>query len=244
MNAKPPVRRKRKRPAELPQDELLARRVAVGLSKIGLALRTQAWRRAGERGLTPTQGQALAVLKGRRGEPCRLQQLADALGVTAATASDAVQALERKRLVARERSRLDGRSLAVGLTARGREEAGLASTWPDFVAETVAGLAAGEQVALLRLLTRMILGLQERRLIPVAAMCVTCRFFEPNRHRGSARPHHCAFVDAPFGDDALRLECPEHDPATPEARRSAVTAWHADQGDGARAGPGGRCLSR
>lgn len=225
VKAKPPVSRESKRPAELPQDELLARRVAVGLSKIGLALRTQAWRQAGQRGLTPTQGQILAALRGHRGEPCRLQQLADALGVTAATASDAVLALERKRLVARERSRQDARSLAVALTARGRQEAGLASTWPDFVAETVAGLAAVEQVALLRLLTRMILGLQQRRLIPVAAMCVTCRFFQPNRHPGSPRPHHCAFVDAPFGDAALRLDCPEHDPATPKEQRSAVRAW-------------------
>jgi DNA-binding MarR family transcriptional regulator len=215
----------RKPPRELPEDEPLPRRVAVGLSKIGLALRTQAWREAGERGLTPTQGQILGILKGRRGGPCRLQELADALGVSAATTSDAVQALARKRLVARERSREDARSLAVALTARGRREAGLASTWADFLAETVSGLAVAEQAALLRLLTRMILGLQQRRQIPVAAMCVTCRFFRPNVHEGSPRPHHCAFVDAPFGDGALRLECPEHEPASPGARRGAVSAW-------------------
>jgi DNA-binding MarR family transcriptional regulator len=224
-SSKPRLTRKGERPAELPQDDPLPRRVVVGLSKVGLALRAQAWREAGARGLTPTQGQVLAVLKGRRGEPCRLQQLADALGVSAATASDAVQALERKRLVARERSREDARALAVALTARGREEARLASNWSDFLAETVSGLSSGEQAALLRMLTRMILGLQQRRLVPVAAMCVTCRFFRPNQHPGSARPHHCAFVDAPFGDAALRLECPEHEPATAKAQASAVTAW-------------------
>ncbi len=215
----------RKPPRELPQDEPLPRRVALGLSKIGLALRSQAWRAAGERGLTPTQGQILAILKVRRGGPCRLQQLADGLGVSAATTSEAVQALERKCLVSRERSREDARSLAVALTARGRREAGVASNWADFMAETVSRLAAAEQAALLRLLTRMILSLQRRRQIPVAAMCVTCRFFRPNIHAGSDRPHHCAFVDAPFGDAALRLECPEHEPATPRARSEAVKAW-------------------
>jgi hypothetical protein len=40
---------------------------------------------------------------------------------------------ERKRLVARARAALDARSY-VALTARGRQEAGLASTWSDFVA--------------------------------------------------------------------------------------------------------------
>jgi DNA-binding MarR family transcriptional regulator len=199
--------------------------VAAGLSKIGLALRTQAWREAGERGLTPTQGQILAILKARRGGPCRLQQLADGLGVSAATTSEAVQALERKHLVSRERSREDARSLAVALTARGRQESGVVATWADFMAESVSRLAAAEQAALLRLLTRMILGLQQRRQIPVAAMCVTCRFFRPNIHAGSDRPHHCAFVDAPFADAALRLECPEHEPATPRTRSATVKAW-------------------
>ncbi|MER3418788.1 MAG: MarR family transcriptional regulator, partial [Chloroflexota bacterium] len=27
------------------------------------------------------------------------------------------------------------------------------------------------------------------------------------------RPHHCAFVDAPFGDRSIRLDCPDHAPA-------------------------------
>ena len=216
---------KRRSPRELPQDEPLARRVVVGLSKIGLALRTQAWREAGGRGLTPTQGQILAILQGRRAKPCRLQELADGLGVSAATASDAVRALERKRLVAKERSREDARTLAVGLTPRGEAEARLTRTWSDFLVETVTELEAAEQAALLRLLTRTILGLQRRRQIPVAAMCVTCRFFRPQAHPGSERPHHCAFVDAPFGDAALRLECAEHEPATPSARGAAEAAW-------------------
>ena len=46
-------------------------------------------------------------------------------------------------------------------------------------------------------------------------MCVSCRFFQPHAHPEDAeRPHHCAFVDAPFGDRALRVDCPEHDAAS------------------------------
>jgi hypothetical protein len=40
-------------------------------------------------------------------------------------------------------------------------------------------------------------------------MCVSCRFFRPFQHDDLARPHHCAFVDAPFGDGELRLDCPD-----------------------------------
>jgi hypothetical protein len=50
----------------------------------------------------------------------------------------------------------------------------------------------------------------------VAKMCVTCQFFQPNRYFGSERPHHCALVNAPFGDRHLRLNCAEHVAADPE----------------------------
>jgi len=56
-----------------------------------------------------------------------------------------VRALERKRLVAKERSREDARTLAVGLTPRGEAEAGLTRTWSDFLVETVTELEAAEQ---------------------------------------------------------------------------------------------------
>lgn len=211
-------------PRELPSEEPLARRVGTALAKIALALRTQAWREAGGRGLTPTQGQVLAFLRARRGGPSRLQEVADALGVRTATASEAVQALQRKRLLTRARA-ADARSLSLGLTARGRAEAARAASWVDFLAETVSTLGTPDQAALLRLLTRTILGLQARGLIPVSAMCVTCRFFRPQAHPGSARPHHCDFVDRPFGDAALRLDCADHEPASGESAAAAAWAW-------------------
>jgi hypothetical protein len=30
-------------------------------------------------------------------------------------------------------------------------------------------------------------------------------------------PHHCAFVDAAFGDAALRMDCADHQDATPQS---------------------------
>lgn len=224
MRRQRPEPRRERRPRELPQPEPLRERVAAGIARLGTAVRAQAWRAAGEQGLTPTQGQILAQLRARAA-PCRLGALAEALAVSAATASDAVQALERKRLVTRGRSARDSRSLAIALTPLGRSAAAASAAWTDFLAEGVSALPAAEQAALLRLVTRLILGLQQRGQIPVAAMCVTCRFFRPHAHPGSLRPHHCAFVDAPFADAALRLECPEHEPAAPAARRAAARAW-------------------
>lgn len=201
-----------------------AQRIATGLAKVGLALKYQAWRRAGRRGLSPTQAQILTTLRpAPRG--MRLGEVAERLAVTAATASEAVGALARKGLVRKVRHPADPRALALRLTPAGRREACRVAGWPDVLLEALDALEPEEQAVFLRGLVRMIHLLQQRGQIPVSQMCVTCRFFRPYLHRDPERPHHCAFVDAPFGDRHLRLDCPDHQPALPqhlEMRRSGT----------------------
>jgi DNA-binding MarR family transcriptional regulator len=207
----------------LPPDEPLPKRVTTGLAKVGLALKHQAWAEAGGRGLTPTQGQVLALLRANP-DGLRLGALADQLGVTAATTSDSVTALRRKGLVDKLPLAGDGRAVLVRLTPAGVREAAAAAAWPDFLLEAVDELSDAEQAAFLRGLVTMIRTLQTRGRIPVARMCVSCRFFQPFRHPDGRLPHHCAFVDAPFGDGGLRLDCPDHDAAPAEL---AARTWEA-----------------
>jgi DNA-binding MarR family transcriptional regulator len=197
----------------LPPNEPLDRRVTIGLGKIGIALKQQAWAEAGGRGLTPTQGQVLALLRANP-QGLRLGALAEQLGVTAATTSDSVTALHRKGLVTKEPTADDGRGVVVLLTPTGSWEAAAAAAWPDFLLEAVGELSTAEQAGFLRVLIAMIRTLQEKRRIPVARMCVSCRFFRPMAHDDPVYPHHCAFVDAPFGDGELRLDCPDHSAAS------------------------------
>jgi DNA-binding MarR family transcriptional regulator len=207
----------------LPPDQPLAKRVTTGLAKVGLALKQQAWAEAGGRGLTPTQGQALALLRANP-DGLRLGELADQLGVTAPTTSDSVSALRRKGLVVKAPLAGDGRAVVVRLTPAGVREAAAAAAWPDFLLEAVGELSATEQAAFLRGLVTMVRTLQDKGRIPVARMCVSCTFFRPYRHDDPVHPHHCAFVDAPFGDGELRLDCPDHRPAPAD---QAARSWQA-----------------
>jgi DNA-binding MarR family transcriptional regulator len=193
----------------LPPDQPLDKKVTIGLAKIGIALKQQAWAEAGGRGLNPTQGQILALLRANP-DGLRLGALAEQLGVTPATTSDSVTSLQRKGLVTKEPTPGDGRGVVVRLTQIGSREAAAAAAWPDFLLEAVSELSTDEQAAFLRALVAMIRTLQEKGRIPVARMCVSCRFFRPFMHDDPVRPHHCAFVDAPFGDGELRLDCPDH----------------------------------
>jgi DNA-binding MarR family transcriptional regulator len=190
-------------------------RLAQGLARVSLACRSQGLAHSGRAGLSPTQAQILVELT--RSEPARLESVARALAVRPATASEAVEALVRKGLVRRLRRRDDRRALALSLTARGRRLAARLAHWPDFLAEAVGALSESEQVAFHRTLVKMIRFLQERGLIPVAGMCVDCDYFRPNVYRDPAAPHHCDYVDAPFGDAGLRIGCPDFRAARNEA---------------------------
>jgi DNA-binding MarR family transcriptional regulator len=204
--------------------EPIAERVSIGLSKIGLALKTKAWRGATPARLTPTQGQALALLRGSpRG--LRLEAVATGLGVTAPTASDAVAALVAKGLVLRARAPENRRAVSLTLTPEGTALADEVAAWPDFLLRAVGTLDPAEQAAFLRALMKIIRGLQEAGDIAPQRMCVSCRYFRPNLHDDPVRPHHCAFVDAPFGDRHLRLDCLEQEPAPPDEAKAIWAGW-------------------
>jgi DNA-binding MarR family transcriptional regulator len=206
--------------------EPLPRRLAAGLSRLSVALRAGQWRLAEARGLTPTQTQALALIAARtrtgRSAP-RVSEIAEQLSITRPTASDAVAALERKGLLLRQPDPRDARATGLVLTAAGLDVAREAGDWPATLLDAAADLSLEEQEALLRLIVKMIRGLQLRDAIAPARLCVTCRYFRPYAHGDASAPHHCAYVDAPFGDRHLRLDCPEQEPL-PAAEAEAVWA--------------------
>lgn len=194
--------------------------IATGLAKIGMVLRTQAWRKGEALGLTPTQGQILVHLS-RRG-PSRIGDIAVEMGVTQPTASDAAGALIRKGHVEKRPDPTDARASRLHLSRAGREIAGALAEWPDALLGAIATLDAAERGIFLKALTRMIRELQRQGAIPVQRMCASCRYFRPNVHADPAAPHHCAFVDAAFGDASLRLDCGDHETAS---ESEAAAAW-------------------
>lgn len=196
--------------------ERTAERVAQALERIATALRSDAWGESRARGLTPTQAQILGYLRFRGPRGARVSEVAEALAVRAATASESTDALVRKGLVRKARVSEDGRARLVLLTAAGRREADRLAGWPEFLLRAVRALPEAEQAAFLRVLLKTIRELQRAGRIPVSRMCVTCTYFRPYAHPDPKAPHHCAFVDAPFGDGLLRVECQDHQPASAE----------------------------
>lgn len=110
----------------------------------------------------------------------------------------------------RERAADDRRAIAIRLTPERLKQAKQAASWPDFLINAVDTLSEEDQTVFFKGLTTIIRTLQEQNTIPVSKMCVTCHYFNPNVYDHPDHPHHCNFVNAPFGDRDLRLDCPEH----------------------------------
>ncbi|MDP9796079.1 DNA-binding MarR family transcriptional regulator [Catenuloplanes nepalensis] len=189
-----------------------AAQLLIGLARLGQAVRMEAWRNAGPLNLTPLQADILTLLHGSR-SPLRQGDLVAALASTAPTVSDAVKALRRKELLEAVRDPGDARVLRLSLTGAGRAEADRLTEVSETLGGAVAALPEEDFAALLRGTAELMRELQDRRAIPVSRMCLTCRFFVPDAHPAeSGKPHHCNFVDAPFGDAELRVSCPDHEP--------------------------------
>lgn len=190
-------------------NEPLERRVVEGLIKIGLVLKNRSWQGAELQGVTPTQSQILAILYAQP-QMTRLSEIAKRLAVSAPTASESVTTLVEKGLIEKKQSLNDRRAVILSLTHAGHERAAKASRWSDFLLNAVDSLSQEEQKFLFKALIKVIQSLQEQGMISASRMCVTCQYFRPNRYDNTLQPHHCAFVNAPFSDQDLRLDCPEH----------------------------------
>lgn len=207
-----------------PNQESLQDRVTTGLAKIAMAIKSRAWREGGRQWLPPLQAQTLRLLHRRGDEDTTVSVIASELAVTMPTVSEMLRVLLAKGMVKKIQSKVDHRVYRIELTPKGRREASRLSEWPYLRAAT-AELSQPEQVTLLRGVVKVIRGLQSQGEISTARMCVTCQYFRPNVHKDQASPHHCDYVDAPFGDMLLRIDCPDHVSAPDKLQKANWSAW-------------------
>jgi DNA-binding MarR family transcriptional regulator len=228
----------------------LPQALASALRRLAHLAHVSSWDKWASHQLTPTQRKILTFLDSRR-EAVSLSAVATDLGVTPATASDSVGSLEAKGLVRKRRSHVDGRAIALVLTAAGREAVSALAALPDPLRAAFTALSAVEQEAFYRSVIKMIRNLQETGTLPITRMCVRCKFFDPFRYPDSITPHHCHLVGAPFADRHLRVDCPDQVFNDAEAQQALWVRFNAlpaprqgsERAEPAR-GAGGRASGR
>lgn len=201
-------------------------RIGDGFARIATAMRSEAWTAADVIGLNPTQLQILTFLVGRGKAGMRVKQIAAYLGVSQPTATDSINALTRKGFVAKLADPSDARVVAVAVTEEGEAAVRSAGMIASAADDAFSSLSTLEQEDLLLHLVKIIRALQASGAIPEQRMCVSCRYFQPNVYPNSKEPHHCAFVNAPFGQAELRIECGEYETAEPSSQAAAWAVFN------------------
>lgn len=191
--------------------EAQAQKLVAGLVRVAVMAPTDA-PPADSAALPPPHRQVLLLL-GRRDREFRLSDLAAELGSSVAATMAIVSPLVADGLVEmRPAPSYAAHDMRIAATDRGLAMTPAPSNWADTALGKVEELDEQTQARLLRMVTTKITQLQREGRIPVSRMCLSCRFFDGYRHPGTEAPHHCWFVDAPFGYRELRLHCPDHIP--------------------------------
>ncbi|MGI5177808.1 hypothetical protein ACQEVZ_15905 [Dactylosporangium sp. CA-152071] len=191
--------------------EAQAQKLVAGLVRVAVMAPTDT--PPPEQSQLPPPHRQVLLLLGRRDREFRLSDLAAELGSSVAATMAIVSPLIAEGLVEmRPAPSYAAHDMRIAATDRGLALTPAPSNWAEHALGSVEDLDEHAQARLLRIVTTRITELQREGRIPVSRMCLSCRFFDGYRHPGTEAPHHCWFVDAPFGYRELRLHCPDHIP--------------------------------
>jgi DNA-binding MarR family transcriptional regulator len=134
--------------------------------------------------------------------------LARELNVTDPTVSDAIAALIRKGLVARNPDPEDRRRHNLVLTQAGRKTAAELSRWTAPAEIATSKLDRLEAEQLLDTLLAVMAKLHDAQMLPVVRACCTCVQLETTG--SETRNYRCLFYDIPMTVSDLRVDCADH----------------------------------
>lgn len=192
------------------QNENTESRIAAALERIANAFKVLLWNESKELELTPIQVQILIFLLYHHESLCTVSSLSAEFGMTKATVSEVVKTLERKKLIEKEQDESDTRSFILRLTREGKSTAKQAALFSSALHSPIKAINRQEKEIMLNGLLHIIYHLHSEGIITVQRMCYNCRFYE-SKEKGSK--HYCRLLKKHLSVSALRLDCPEFEPA-------------------------------
>ncbi|MDQ8023739.1 MAG: MarR family transcriptional regulator [Moraxellaceae bacterium] len=194
---------------------------ATGLDQLAALVRAQSWKDDGTPPLPPTQSAVLRMLDAASGA-LRAGQVAQRLGVSAASLSDSLKALEARGWITRDADPDDGRAVRLALTRKGRSVAKRLNDPQRGLTGLMGGLGEQDLGALLRVTQLLVYEAQQQGLANGPRTCLGCSYFQANAGGEAGKPHFCGFIGKAFGDPELRVDCAEQSPGGPAQVQESV----------------------
>lgn len=189
------------------QNQSVDAKIVAGLERIAETFRVLLWQQSRETGLSPIQLQLLIFLSFHQPEKRKIGYLAQEFNLTKPTISDAVKVMEQKGLVERVPEPADSRSHSLRLTESGQNMVAKTAGFAQVLGQLISQFDDARKTVLYDSLVELIYQLHRRGLISVQRMCKTCIHYDYN-----GQIHYCRLLKLSLEADALRLDCPEHQP--------------------------------
>jgi DNA-binding MarR family transcriptional regulator len=176
----------------------------VGLERISEVFRTLLWTEAKKSGVSPIQIQILIFVAYHKSALCTVSYLAKEFDVTKPTISDAVKALEKKKLILKDYSGADSRSFIIVLSEKGRELVSVTENYANPLKKQFDTFDTDQLETVYEAIVKLIHNLNKAGIISVQRTCFSCRF-----HSKKDGGDYCEYLQKPLKTNAIRVDCPE-----------------------------------
>lgn len=183
-------------------------KILAAFERVQSSVRTRLWACGQQHRLTPLQAQVL-VLLAEHTAANTVSEAAARCGVTKATMSACVQALERKDFIHRLPDAADNRRAKLALTPGGMAAARRMLSEMQIFADTLAGIGQPACDQLWENMVAVMRRLEHDGLVPRQGMCFSCAHFIGGE---GGRPDYCRLLEQSLAPADIQLDCPDHRP--------------------------------
>ncbi len=188
------------------QQQEVSGKIVAGLERISEVFRSLLWEKAKLVGLSPIQIQVLIFIAYHKHELCNVSHLAKEFNLTKPTISDAVKALDKKKMIVKDYSSSDNRSYTIQLSVLGEETVSKTDDFANPLASLVANFDKADLDSVFKTLSKLIYTLNQNGILEVQRTCYGCTFYQKNKETD-----YCNLLQKELLNKDIRLDCPEYE---------------------------------
>ncbi|MFH1729914.1 MAG: MarR family transcriptional regulator [Pseudomonadota bacterium] len=174
------------------------------------AFKTILWNETKKANISPIQQHILLYLKNNKKEDCFNAKIAIYFGLTKPTLTETLNSLESKKYIKKQAYSTDKRKTNIQITAKGKKLLAKFNSWNNTLEDILKKLTFTEKDNGLNFLYKLIIELQNKKIISESNICLTCHNFIFNKFAKSTKPHYCNFTKIRISNSEIRYNCEEH----------------------------------
>jgi DNA-binding MarR family transcriptional regulator len=186
------------------QNAHLDNKIVAGLERLSQVFRILLLEKAKEHSLSPVQIQLLIFIQYHSPDKTTISYLAQEFNLTKPTISDAIKALEQKKLIKKFTDHRDTRSYTIQLTLSGKRVVTETENFANPLISIIAKSNDTDKKVLWENISKLIIQLHKLAIISVQRTCFNCQHYAIEN-----KTHFCNLLNQKLDAQDIRIDCGE-----------------------------------